>query len=1153
MQHGLTCSLTLCLATAAGFSIALLGVGVDVGPLDPPTNGPAHADVSRHALVHCTLHPEPGVTLADATVLIANGRIEAVWASKEVAPPGNGPGAGGPSTQGARIWDCTGMQVYAGFIDPYVEVEVAKPQADAAGRHWNSHVTPERSVVEAGGVAGMDKATGDALRKLGFTAAGVSPMDPGKRSGGVLRGSGAVVSLAVPDDEPSMSRPPVYVQRAYHAMAFETSRGGGPDGEGRGRRGAEAQQSAWESYPTAQMGAMALIRQTLIDADLRDGVRGGNGEPAWSCLDAISRTVADAPLLFTSGDELDEWRAMRIAHEFGRAAIIVGTGTEYRRLDSLKAAREGQSGHPVPFAIPLNFPKTPDVSSVGRAEEVDLRTLIHWEQAPSNAQRLEVAGFAPALTTAKLKDRAEFSKSLRKAIDAGLSPDVALAMVTTRPAAMLGVESKMGSVKIGMIANLVVADGDLFKGTPAAPAALPKASKGAGDGGGAPEESKAKEPQEKPGAAPKDGAKDKKKPGKPRDPRVMSVWIDGKRFEIEKSPLMIVGDWKVEIVGAPAADRKLVVAGEPGSPKVTVWRDGKSVDAKSQSLDGDRVSFVFDHEPLDGQKGLFTMTGTVTRDARGTLSTMTGSGIRPDGEAFQWSAKRDTSQQLAIEATPEPKINLVPEFAGLPVGPFAFVEPPSDQTTVFSHATIWTSGPRGVIEDATIVVSKGTIVFVGTQQEAGEYVKKSDGQRREVDATGKHISAGIIDCHSHTGLKGVNESGRAVTSECRIEDETTPDDPNWYRQLAGGVTCVNTLHGSANAIGGQSITQKLRWGCTAIDGMKFVEAAPGIKFALGENPKRGNSGSNDTTRYPQTRMGVEALIRDRFTAAQRYAAARGTPGFRRDLELEPLVEVLEGKRLLHCHSYRQDEIVMLARVAQDFKFKIGTYQHILEGYKVAEFVRDFSGGASGFADWWAYKVEVQDAIPQGLPLMAKVGCVVSFNSDDSEMARRLNGEAAKAVKYGDMPPEAALAFVTINPAKQLKIDQYVGSLEVGKHADLVVWSGPPLSSFSRCEQTWIDGRPYFTLGQDAKNRVRDTAERQRIIQKVLAGDDKEDRNGRGGGRGQDSSGGDKKPEESRGLMSREYMRMLEEGLDPYATRAGECGCGQLHTTLEAAR
>ena len=1134
---------------ASGLTIALLGAG----PLDPPANGPRRSDVSRHALIHCTLHPEPGVTLQDATVMIADGKIQSIWTSKEV---GDGGARGGPSTVGARIWDCTGMQVYAGFIDPYVEVEVAKPPADAAGRHWNSRVTPERSVVDAGGVGGLDKATGESLRKLGFTAAGVSPMDPGKRTGGVVRGSGAVVSLAPPDEEPSAPRPSVYLQRAFHAMAFETSRGGrGPDVEGGGRRGAEvAGQSQWESYPTAQMGAMALIRQTLIDAEIRDGLRvpaGGiaAGVPATSCLDAISRQVADAPLLFTSGDELDEWRAMQIAREFGRAAIIVGTGTEYRRMDALKTARAAQAGKPVPFVVPLNFPRTPDVSSVGRAEEVDLRTLIHWEQAPSNALHLEKAGFEPVLTTAKLRDRAEFARNLRKVIDAGVSPDAALAMVTTRPAALLGVQERMGTVKLGMIANLVVADGDLFKGTPANPA--PAKAKGANE---AADDAKAKEPEEKPGDA-KGGAKDKRKAGKPRDPRVMAVWIDGKRFEIERSPLAIAGDWKVEIPGAPAAERKLVIAGEPGAPKVTVSRDGKTVDAKTQSLDGDRLSIVFDHEPLDGQRGMFTMSGTVERDATGAPVTMAGSGIRPDGATFQWSAKREVPPPVAPEAAAEPKLSVVPAFAGMPVGPFAFTVPPSDQDTVFSHATVWTSGARGVIQDASIVTSKGKILFVGTQKELGEYFQKGvliTQPWREVDATGKHISAGIIDCHSHTGLKGVNESGRAVTSECRIEDETTPDDPNWYRQLAGGVTCVNSLHGSANAIGGQSLTQKLRWGCIAIDGMKFVEAAPGIKFALGENPKRGNSGSTDTTRYPQTRMGVEALIRDRFTAAQQYALTRGKPGFRRDLELEPLVEVLEGKRLMHCHSYRQDEIVMLARVAQDFKFKIGTYQHILEGYKVAEFVRDFSGGASGFADWWAYKVEVQDAIPQGLPLMAKVGCVVSFNSDDSEMARRLNAEAAKAVKYGDLPPEAALAFVTINPAKQLKIDQYVGSLEAGKHADLVVWSGPPLSSMSRCEQTWIDGRPYFTLAQDAANRVRDTAERQRIIQKILAGEEKDDR-GAKRPRGSDASGGEKKPEESRGMMSREFMRMLEEGLDPYAVRAGECGCGQIHSTLEATR
>ncbi|MEZ6317365.1 MAG: amidohydrolase family protein [Phycisphaerales bacterium] len=389
-------------------------------------------------------------------------------------------------------------------------------------------------------------------------------------------------------------------------------------------------------------------------------------------------------------------------------------------------------------------------------------------------------------------------------------------------------------------------------------------------------------------------------------------------------------------------------------------------------------------------------------------------------------------------------------------------------------------------------------------------------------------------------MGGVNEGGQAVTAECRIHDSLDPGAIGFYRQLAGGTTTVNSLHGSANPIGGQNAVHKIRWGAKAPDDMLLAGAKPGIKFALGENVKQSNW-QNDRSRYPQTRMGVETLIRDRFTAAREYAAAMNTPELaslreqlrkleasrdelarirkehpsvpdrpelhkqidlvqaklraatpRRDLELETLAQILAGDRLIHCHSYRQDEILMLCRVAEDFGFKIGTFQHGLEVYKVAEAVRDHAIGASLFSDWWAYKVEVQDAIPYAGPIETEVGVLTSYNSDSDELARRLNTEAAKAVKYSDgrITPEEALKFVTINPAKQLMIDDHVGSLERGKDADVVVWSGDPLSVYSKPEHVYVDGRELFSLELDAQLREHNRAERQRLIQKILAAPDR---------------------------------------------------------------
>jgi imidazolonepropionase-like amidohydrolase len=462
-----------------------------------------------------------------------------------------------------------------------------------------------------------------------------------------------------------------------------------------------------------------------------------------------------------------------------------------------------------------------------------------------------------------------------------------------------------------------------------------------------------------------------------------------------------------------------------------------------------------------------------------------------------------------------------------------------------------------------------------------------------IDCAGKHITPGLIDCHSHTGIsKGVNESGQAVTSEVRIGDVTNPDAISWYRQLAGGITTVNNLHGSANTIGGQNQVNKNRWGAIAPNDLHFQGAISGIKFALGENVKQSNWGENNTWRYPQTRMGVEALLRDRFTAAKAYlkqykdagldvskAPENPPQGLRRDLELEALAQILDGSRLIHCHSYRQDEIYMLAKLSAEFGFKLGSYQHILEGYKVAREVRDSARGASAFSDWWAFKLEVQDAIPHAGVIMHEQGVVVSYNSDSDELARRMNVEASKAVKYSRVPAsdpsapvtlsdEDALKFVTLHPAIQLGIEDRVGSIAAGKDADLVVWSGPPLSTLSIAERTIIDGREYWSIAKDRALQERNRAERQRLIQKLLAEAKKDsDRNdakptvpGPSGpsapsgptgspptfAQGEDDAGGSlmaRMLDQSVRARRELFLRRLMTGHDAESARAGECGCG----------
>lgn len=391
---------------------------------------------------------------------------------------------------------------------------------------------------------------------------------------------------------------------------------------------------------------------------------------------------------------------------------------------------------------------------------------------------------------------------------------------------------------------------------------------------------------------------------------------------------------------------------------------------------------------------------------------------------------------------------------------------------VLRGATVWTVAKDGTLPKADVYVKNGKIAGVGANLSV-------PGGTTEIDATGKHVSPGMIDCHSHTALDAVNEGTNSVTAECRIGDVINPEDVNIYRQLAGGTTCANLLHGSANSIGGQNQIVKWRWGMDA-EGLMFAQAPPGIKFALGENVTQSNR-EPTTLRYPYSRMGVEKTIRQAFTLARDYREARQGNKVGRDLRMDALVEILDGKRNVHCHSYRQDEILMMIRVADEFGFKIGTFQHVMEGYKVADEIAKHGAGASTFSDWWGYKFEVRDANPYNGALMAERGTLVSFNSDDSELARRLNLEAAKAIHWGGMKPEEAIKFVTINPAKQLGIDKYVGSIETGKDADLVVWSGDPISTNTICEKTFVDGTLRFDRAADLAARPALDAEKKRLL------------------------------------------------------------------------
>lgn len=408
--------------------------------------------------------------------------------------------------------------------------------------------------------------------------------------------------------------------------------------------------------------------------------------------------------------------------------------------------------------------------------------------------------------------------------------------------------------------------------------------------------------------------------------------------------------------------------------------------------------------------------------------------------------------------------------------------------TVIQNATVLTI-TKGTIKNGAILIRDGKIV------EVGEKVMVPPGAK-VIDAGGQFVMPGIIDCHSHIATESVNEGSVSVSSMVGIEDVINPDDTSIYRALAGGVTTANILHGSANAIGGKCAVIKMRWGKDAA-ALVFEGSTPGIKFALGENPKRAGYtpvGAGGRGRYPATRMGVEDVIREAFTEAKAYQAEwrayndkvkRGEQAIapRRDLKLDPLVEVLEGKRFVHAHCYRSDEILMLLRVADDFGFKIRTLQHVLEGYKVAKEIAAHGAGASTFSDWWAYKVEAYDAIPYNAAIMTRKGVNVSINSDDAELMRHLNTEAAKTMKYGGLTENEALSLITINPAKQLAIDNRVGSIEAGKDADLVIFDKHPLSNYAKVQKVLIDGETYFERDLDLSERAQKAAKKKALLDK----------------------------------------------------------------------
>jgi imidazolonepropionase-like amidohydrolase len=972
-----------------------------------PTEGLRVNDPGVHALTGARIVVGPGQVLEGATLVIRNGIIEAVGTN--VTPPPD-----------ARVWDLTGRTIYPGFIDAYSDVGMPTegPAEDAPVRgalHWNPQV---RAWVHAAELLGVDDDRAERLRAQGFTTAMAVPQL------GMIRGQTAAVSLNGRGADSAVLGGGI----AQSVVLDRDNRVGG-------------------GYPTSGMGAVAFLRQVLLDADwyirareAYEAAPAGLERPEFNLgLAALEPSLrGELPIVFETSDAEELLRALRIADEFGVVPWVVGSGSEYRLLDTIAA-------HDVPLILPVAFPDAPDVADPGDALDVELDELRHWYLAPENPSRLASAGVEFALTTFDLDDDDDFLANVREAVRRGLPADTALAALTTTPARLLGLDRTHGTLEAGKIASLVVADGELFTG----------------------------------------------------DAEVSDVWIDGRHFEVTApEALDLRGTWSVEIAGATTLDAGMTLEGSPTRVSGQVTADSQSAPLTNTRVQqgGRRLEVAFESAAL----GLESETAGLVRvwaTASANADELNGWGELPDGRRLSFHAERTagptsgatgsgngsptgTSNGTAAATQTAPPLQLADIRPAIAYGRESMPEQP--QAVLVRNATVWTQGPQGIIEGGDLLVEAGRVSQVGQNltAPAGAVV---------IDATGKHVTPGIIDAHLHAGASGgINETGSAIVPEVQLGDMLTMDNPWTYLQLAGGTTTAHVMHGSANPIGGQNQIVKMRWGALPED-IKFEGAPRTVKFALGENPKRREG------RYPDTRMGTHQIIRDHFQAALEYARDRdtwesgGRAGIplRRDLRMDALVDILTGNILVQSHSYRQDEILMLMRLAEEYGFRIKAFQHAVEAYKVAPELAAHGAGAAVWSDWSSFKIEAYDGTTYNARLLLEAGVVTSLHSDNSQLSTRMHWEAAKMLRTG-LDEETALSLVTSGTAAVLGIADRVGSLEAGKDGDFVIWSASPLSTFTRAEQTWIDGRKYFDMEEDLRMREQVKRERAQLIQLILS-------------------------------------------------------------------
>jgi imidazolonepropionase-like amidohydrolase len=981
MKHFFLCILTL------------LGYRLSLAQEHFPLNGVQDKRAGIYALINATLFTDYRTRIDQATLILEDGFVKEIGTTISIP-------------EGAVVMDLKGLYVYPGLIDLYTDFGMpeinkrpessASPQYDSNRKQgvfgWNDAIHADFKAVN---VLDLSQGKAKKLREQGIST--VLAFNPD----GIVRGSSVLVNLL---DDPVQET--VVIKEAAAHYSFDKG-------------------SSTQEYPTSRMGAVALLRQTYYDAEWYRSA--ANSKQTNLSLQYFNE-LQQLPQIFEAMDKTDVMLISEVGREFNIPFIVKGSGDEYQRIREIK-------GTQIALILPVNFPEPYDVANPDDAINVSLEEMKHWEMAPANLSIVESEGIPFALTSHGLKDPDDFLKNIRKAIQYGLPETTALEALTETPARLIRAEHKIGSLKEGNYANLIITSDSLFK----------------------------------------------------EDMVIYENWIMGQRYIIhDVHTAALEGEYDLDLDGKTY---RLEIINEKGIPKASIRQsDSTKIKTSADYSDGN----VFLTFKPDKDKSLsYRLSGWEVEQG------FRGEGYRNDGTALSWKAvyrgpveKNDT---LNIK-NGEDSISLGEII--YPFVAYGWVHEPVPERVLFKNATVWTNEPMGIQSSTDVLVENGKIARVGKGLEEKDV--------RIIDATGKHLTSGIIDEHSHIALKNVNEMAQSITSEVRMRDVLDPGDINIYRQLAGGVTAAQLLHGSANPIGGQSAIIKFRWGNDA-SGLLIEGADPFIKFALGENVKQSNWGSKFIIRYPQTRMGVEQIMVDGFTRARSYRQTwqqyeqlgkkqkERAPRPRRDLELEALAQILNKERFITCHSYVQSEINMLIKVAEQFGFTVNTFTHILEGYKVADKILEHGAGGSSFSDWWAYKYEVREAIPYNAALLNEVGVVTAINSDDPEMARRLNQEAAKTVKYGGLSEEDAWKMVTLNPAKLLHLDHRMGSIRIGKDADLVLWSDNPLSIYARAEKTMVDGIFFYEIEKDQEMREWIAKERARLIEKMTEAKNKGDK------------------------------------------------------------